>query len=73
MEQDIRKPKVWCVTGVSRLTGERQAVTGACPKDIAQELCEKEKKIPSKKRVYTRLRVDRIENFTPPLLWWILL
>ena len=66
MEKNIKKLSVWCVTGISRLTGERQAITGACTKETAQELCEKQKGIRPRKRVYLRPRVDRIENFTPP-------
>lgn len=46
------------ITGISRLTGERESISMAVPKDLADNICSRFKKIPSKKRVYLRPKVE---------------
>jgi hypothetical protein len=53
----------YVVTGVSRLTGEREQCSMAAPKPLAQKLLEQWKVKRPKKRVFLRLR---LEPFTPP-------
>ena len=48
----------YVITGVSRLSGEREAISGPCAKWKAQQLCLRHSSIPSKRRVYTRLKVE---------------
>lgn len=53
--------KVWVISGVSRLTGERQEISRAMTKDQANTMLEQTKiewkRV--KKPAYTRLRVER--------------
>lgn len=55
---------LYVVTGVSRLTGERENVSKPAKWPMAWHLCLTWKKKPACKRDYLRLRV---EPFTPPL------
>lgn len=55
----------YVVTGVSRLTGEREQCSMAAPKPLAQKLLEQWKVKLPKKRDFLRLR---LEPFTPPIL-----
>ena len=54
---------LYVVTGISRLTGEREAVSRPKPPMEAMMLRNKWKKVPASKRVYTHLKV---EPFTLP-------
>ena len=49
----------WLVTGISRLTREREAITLPCQRDIAQNIYDRERKKPANKRVYTHLKLER--------------
>ncbi len=56
--------KPWyCVTMISRLSGEREQVTPPCTKEKAEEVCEKQKQIPARKRSYLR---PKVEVLPPP-------
>lgn len=64
MESDIiadKDPKVWVISGVSRLTGERQEISRAMTRDQAKRRLEQTKIewARVKKPAYTRLRVER--------------
>ena len=53
--------KVWVITGISRLTGERQEISRAMTRDQANNRLEQTKIewARVKKSAYTRLRVER--------------
>ena len=48
----------WTVTGINRLTREREAITLPCQRDIAQNIYDRERKKPAHKRVYTHLKLE---------------
>lgn len=52
----------WLVTGISRLTREREAITLPCQRDIAQNIFDRERKKPANKRVYTHLKLERAQG-----------
>lgn len=52
----------WLVTGISRLTREREAITLPCQRDIAQNIYDRERKKPANKRVYTYLKLERAQG-----------
>lgn len=52
----------WLVTGISRLTREREAITLPCKRDIAQNIYNRERKKPANKRVYTHLKLERAQG-----------
>lgn len=54
---------LYVVTGISRLTGEREVCSTPHPKDEAIAMCRQWKKLRALKRVFLRLKV---EPFTPP-------
>ena len=56
-----RNQKVWVITGISRLTGERQEISRALTRDQANSRLEQTKIEWARviKPAYTRLRVER--------------
>lgn len=46
------------ITGINRLIGDRESISMAVPKDLADKICSRFKKIPSRKRMYLRPRVE---------------
>lgn len=54
---------LYVVTGISRLTGERETVSTPHTKEETISLCRKWKKIRARKRAFLWLKV---EPFTPP-------
>lgn len=52
----------YCVTAISRLTGDREPITLPLPKERADKMCTTFKKIPSRKRVYTRPKVEIVQK-----------
>ena len=64
MESDImadNDQKVWVISGISRLTGERQEISRAMTRDQANSRLEQTKIewARVKKPAYTRLRVEK--------------
>lgn len=55
----------WCVTGVSRLTGERVVISSPCSRENAIGLVGKELRIPPKKRCYIYPKIGRVDNYPP--------
>lgn len=49
---------LWVVTGISRLTGERERCSMAAPKDVAQLLMVSWAVKPARYRLYTRLKLE---------------
>lgn len=58
---DANDQKVWVISGISRLTGERQEISRAMTRDKANSKLEQVKIewARVKKPAYTRLRVER--------------
>ena len=50
----------WGITGVNRLTGCRELVSGAMPKELAVERCSSLMAIPARRRPYLRLKVVQL-------------
>jgi len=48
----------YCVTAISRLTGDRDPISLPSSKEQAEKMCSTFKKIPSRKRVYIRPKVE---------------
>lgn len=49
---------LYCVTAISRLTGDREPISLPSSKEQAEKSCSTFKKIPSRKRVYTYPKVE---------------
>lgn len=49
----------WCVTGINRLTGEREAVTLPCQEEQARQIFEREKSKRARKRAYIYLKLEK--------------
>ncbi len=56
----MRRHRLYIVTGISRLTGQRESITIPCFHWTAQSICEREMQKPARKRGYLRLRVEEI-------------
>ena len=54
----MRRHRLYIVTGISRLTGQRESITIPCFRWTAQSICEREMQKPARKRDYLRLRVE---------------
>jgi hypothetical protein len=52
------KRNLYVVTGVSRLTGQREVLTPPCFYATAKEIRDGEMRKPARKRVYLRLEID---------------
>lgn len=63
----------YVVTAISRLTGEREAITSPKGKEMAVRLCVQLKLTPARKRVWLRPRIKSVPwreeklPFTPPM------
>lgn len=53
---------LYVVTGINRLTGEREACSMAAPKDIAEQLKSSWMKCRSRNKAYKNLRLDPVSN-----------
>lgn len=49
----------WTVTGVNRLTGERESITLPCRKETAEAIYNREITKRANKRSYIRLKLER--------------
>ncbi len=49
----------WTVTGVNRLTGERESITLPCRKEQAESIFNRETAKRASKRSYIRLKLER--------------
>lgn len=49
----------WCVTGVNRLTRQREAITIECSHETASRIYEREARKPAHKRSYTNLKLEK--------------
>lgn len=53
----MKKPK-YHITGINRLTRQREAVTPPCSSGTADAILAREKEKPSRKRIFTYLRKE---------------
>ena len=51
---------LYVVTGVSRLTGQRERITPPCFHATASAICDREMRRPARKRVYLRLKIEAV-------------
>lgn len=52
---------LWIVTGISRLTGQREQCSMAAPKAYAEKLLESGKRSRTKQKAYTHLKLEPFE------------
>ena len=53
---------LYVVTGVSRLTGQRERITPPCFHATASTIRDREMRRPARKRVYLRLKIEAVSN-----------
>lgn len=53
---------LYVVTGISRLTGQRERITPPCFHATASTIRDREMRRPARKRVYLRLKIEAVGN-----------